>query len=305
MRGTLYLLLSLLFTGVMTSCEDIIQLETPKTSPYLVVEATLTNLPGVQTIRLFKSQSYFDNKLPEAATGAKVLVKDNEGNQYEFIESKVYPGIYEWRPTNNKPLGKIRNTYQLSINWNGEELEAQETMNRVPAIDSIYYQFTKASVRQSGEGKPEEGYEAHFLAKDFFGIGDCYRLKTYKNGVLFNEPNNLTVIYDAGFQKGPQSDGLVFILPVRSSISPELYLNGDTLMLELLSISEAQFDFYSQARLEINNAGLFARPAANIPTNLFNKNKAGKWQGAGWFGVSAVSRKMVRIDSTKAVSKLF
>lgn len=291
--------------GMLSSCEDVIQLETPAQSPYLVIDATLTNLPEVQTIRLFKSQNYFDNQLPEAAIGAKVSVKDNEGNQFEFTENKLTPGFYEWKPANNKPLGKIGNTYQLTINWNGEELQAQETMKRVPTIDSIYYKFSKASIRQSGEGKPKEGYEANFLAKDFVGVGDCYRLKTYKNGVLFNGSNNLTVIYDAGFQKGPQSDGLVFILPVRSSISPELYLNGDNLTLELLSISEAQFDFYSQARLEINNAGLFARPTASIPTNLFNKNKASKWQGAGWFGVSAVQRKTVKIDAAKAIPKLF
>jgi len=45
---------------------------------------------------------------------------------------------------------------------------------------------------------------------------------------------------------------------------------------------------------------LFSRPAANIPTNLKNTNASSKLQGAGWFGVSAVSSLEVVIDPAKA-----
>jgi len=116
--------------------------------------------------------------------------------------------------------------------------------------------------------------------------------------------DNLTLVYDAGFQKGAMTDGLMFILPIRRSISPSLYVENDKIRVELWSISEDEFNFYSQARLELNNAGLFSRPAANIPTNIKNTNPASKLQGTGWFGVSAVSSLETVVDPKKAKTGL-
>ena len=299
------LILLVLLTGFITACEDIVNLKVPDSDKYFVVDANLTNLPGTQVIHLLESQNYFDNSDPVGIKGAKVRVTDNEGLAFDFLENTSKPGYYEWKPSQGKTFGKVGNTYTLTINWNNEQLVAVSAMNRVPAIDSIRYKFAKANLRQSGEGKPKEGYEANFYARDFNGEGDCYRIKAYKNGKVFNSPNNLVIAYDANFQKGAQADGLMFILPIRTSISPELYLNGDSLRVDICSITEGQFDFFTQARLEINNAGLFARPTANIPTNLFNRNKNSTWQGAGWFGVSAVSSKTILIDASQAVKKLY
>jgi hypothetical protein len=78
------------------------------------------------------------------------------------------------------------------------------------------------------------------------------------------------------------------------------FVENDKIKVELWSISEDQFNFYSQARLELNNAGLFSRPAANIPTNIKNVNPASRLQGAGWFGVSAVSSLETVVDPKKA-----
>ena len=38
------------------SCEDVIQLDVPKTNPFLVVDGSITNLAGEQVIKLSKSQ---------------------------------------------------------------------------------------------------------------------------------------------------------------------------------------------------------------------------------------------------------
>lgn len=291
-------ILSILLTLALSSCEDIVQLESPKSNNFLVVEATLTNLPGPQKIMLTKSQAYFDNSAVPKISGAEVKVRDNMGREYVFVEQKDQAGTYVWQPNiATEVLGKMGMTYQLSIKWSNEQFTASSTMRRVPPIDSLLYQFDEASGRQRGDDKPKEGYEAQFFAKDFLGLGDCYRVKTYKNGKLFNDPSNISVIYDGAFQQGASaSDGLIFNLPIRRSISPELYLENDLIKVELYSISQDQFNFYSQARLELNNAGLFSRPAANIPTNIQNLIATSSIQGAGWFGVSAVSIFETKVD---------
>lgn len=286
---------------VLSSCEEIISIEIPSANPNVVVEAFLTNEPQSQIIRLRESQNYFDESNPKPITGAEVSVQDNHGHNYTFIEDSL--GKYVWNPSQEVPvIGQAGSSFTLKVRWNSEEFQAFSTMNRVPTLDSIAYKFIENSF--APEGKPKEGYEAQFFAKDFVGQGDCYRVRFYKNGKRFNTTQNIIVTYDANFQKGPQGDGLVFILPIRKAISPELYLENDELKVEILSITENEFNFWSQAILEINNAGLFARPTANIPTNFVNKNAQSNWQGAGWFSTSAVSSKTVTIDPAKANPKL-
>jgi hypothetical protein len=289
-----------------SSCEEIVKLDTPNFDPFLVVQSTLTNQKGPQQIYLSKSQNYFDDSAPVPISNASVEVSDSDGNKFLFVESSTKKGTYTWNPSSESEIfGKIGRTYQLSVKWSGETYAATTKMNRVPPIDSILYQYGDARARQSGDDKPKKGYDAQFFSRDPIGIGDCYRVKYYKNGVLFNGTNNLTLLYDSNFQKGAQADGLLFILPVRRAISPELYLEGDKIKVELYSITEDQFNFWSQARLELNNAGLFSRPAANIPTNLINLNPNSKLQGAGWFGVSAVSSLETVVDPKKARTNLF
>jgi hypothetical protein len=285
----------------LTSCEEIVTLPSPVSDHYIVVEANLTNQNAPQQIILSRSQDYFDQSSTPKIGGAQVSVSDTLGNQFAFTEKVALSGVYVWEPSAQKPtMGKIGTTFTLQVQWQNETITAKAKMNRVPPIDSILYQYDEAFGRQSADGNPKKGYDAQFYARDFRGSGDCYRVKTYRNGVLFNDPINLTLVYDAGFQKGAMTDGLMFILPIRRSISPSLYLENDKIRVELWSISEDQFNFYSQARLELNNAGLFSRPAANIPTNIKNINPASKLQGTGWFGVSAVSSFETTVDPKKS-----
>lgn len=292
--------LFLLFVA-LTSCEEVVTLPSPASDHYLVVEANLTNQNKAQQIILSRSQDYFDQSSAPKIAGAQVTVSDTLGNQFNFEEKVAQSGIYVWEPTAQQPtIGKVGTSFTLNVKWQNETLTAKAKMNRVPPIDSILYQYDEATGRQGADDNPKNGYDAQFYARDIRGSGDCYRVKTYRNGVLFNDPINLTLVYDAGFQKGAMTDGLMFILPIRRSISPSLYVENDKIRVEIWSISEDQFNFYSQARLELNNAGLFSRPAANIPTNVKNTNPASKLQGTGWFGVSAVSSLETVVDPKKA-----
>ncbi|MEY2941331.1 MAG: hypothetical protein RJA67_1016 [Bacteroidota bacterium] len=296
--------LFLLFLA-LTSCEEIVNLPSPVSDHYLVVEANLTNQNTPQQIILSRSQDYFDQSAAPKLGGAQVTVSDTLGHQFTFVEKVAQSGIYVWEPSAQQPtIGKAGTTFTLNVKWQNETVTAKAKMNRVPPIDSILYQYDDAFGRQSANDNPKKGYDAQFYARDFRGAGDCYRVKTYRNGVLFNDPINLTLIYDAGFQKGAMTDGLMFILPIRRSISPRLYVENDKIRVELWSISEDEFNFYSQARLELNNAGLFSRPAANIPTNIQNTNPVSKLQGTGWFGVSAVSSFETVVDPKKAKTGL-
>ncbi|MEA5140879.1 DUF4249 domain-containing protein [Arcicella rigui] len=295
---------SLLLGLSLMSCEDVIQLDVPETEKYLVVEGTITDQAGEQIIKLSESQALLSSDMPKAITNAVVKVTDNTGKVYEFKDTQNQ-GIYKWTPSSaNDIMGKIGNTYTLQVTSAGETFKAISELRRVPKIDSIVYKYEDSpSPNQTGDDKPKEGYEANFYANDFVGVGDCYRIKVYKNGKLFSGAENIVIAYDAIANKSKVGDGLMFILPLRRAISPELYQENDKVKVELNSITEAHFDFWTQLRTELNNTGLFATPSARIPCNVINTNPNSSKKAAGWFGTSAVTSLEVTIDKNKAVAE--
>jgi hypothetical protein len=285
----------------LTSCEDVITLDVQKTDPYLVVDGSVTNLAGEQVIRLTKSQDLLSEATPTGVKNATVKVTDNLGKVYEFKDLKN-EGKYVWTPANaTEVMGVIGRTYSLEIQSEGETYKASSKLNRVPKIDSIVYKLDDANVRQTGDGKPKKGYDAQFYARDLKGVGDCYRIKVYQNGKLRNSADNIVIAYDGIANKSTFGDSLAFITPLRRLAATELFNENDKIKVELLSITEAHFDFWLQMRQELNNAGLFARPAARVPSNIINVNTNSTKQAAGWFGTSAVTSMEVVVDKTKAV----
>lgn len=295
---------SLLLGLSLMSCEDVIQLNVPETEKYFVVEGTITDQAGEQVIKLSESQALLSTDMPKGITNAVVKVTDNTGKVYEFKDTQNQ-GIYKWTPSSaSEIMGKIGNTYTLQIASAGETFKAISEMKRVPKIDSIVYKYEDSpSPNQTGDDKPKQGYEANFYANDFVGVGDCYRIKVYKNGKLFSGADNIVIAYDAIANKSNVGDGLMFIRPLRRSVSPELYLENDKVKVELNSITESHFDFWTQLRTELNNTGLFATPAARIPCNVVNTNPNSTKKASGWFGTSAVSSLEVTIDKNKAVTE--
>ena len=294
---------SLIITLTLVSCEDVIQLDAPKTDPYLVVDGSITNAVGEQVIKLTKSQNLLDQTVPTGIQNASVKVIDDLGKIYEFKDLKNN-GRYVWKPANETEImGVVGRTYALEIKSENETYTAISKLNRVPKIDSIVYKLEDANIRQKGDGKPDKGYDAHFYAIDPKGVGDCYRIKVYKNDTLRNLAQNIVIAYDAIGNKSPFGDGLSFILPLRRLASTELFRENDRIKVELLSITEAHFDFWSQLRQELNNAGLFARPSSRIPSNINNVNASSPKQASGWFGASAISSMEVKVDKDKAVKQ--
>jgi hypothetical protein len=287
----------------LTGCQDVINLEVPKTDPLLVVEGTITNLAGEQFIKLSKSQDLLTQTSPDGIKNATVRVTDNTGRTYVFTDSKN-EGRYTWTPTRQTDImGVIGRTYTLEIKYEGETYRAVSELRRVPKIDSIVYKLEDATAIQKGDGKPETGYDAQFYATDLVGVGDCYRVKIFQNGKPRVSVSNIIVAYDAITNKSPVGDGLPFIIPIRQLARTELFKENDKLKVELTSITEANFDFWLGLLSELNNGGLFATPASRIPSNISNITPNSPKQASGWFGTSAVSSMEVTIDKNKAVQE--
>lgn len=282
----------------LTSCEDVIDLKTDNGPSQLVVDAWLTNEPGPQTILLSWSAPYFDNSAPKPVLGAEVTVTDDKGNVYKF-EDLAGDGKYVWGKTTADTMGHVGRKYSLKVVNGTDTFTAKSELKRVPTVDSVVYRHENLPFKP--DKGPKEGFVAQFYARDIEGVGDTYWIKPVIRGkAVVDKGANISVAYDAAFGAGAPSDGLIFILPLRESITTDsLYSAGAEVGVELHSITYDAFEFLKQVSEQAANGGLFATPIANVRSNVINADPKGP-KALGFFSTSAVSRKETVIDPEKA-----
>ena len=225
MKRAVFSSLTFLIFISLTSCEDVIDLETTTGPPQLVVDGWITNQPGPQTINLSWSASYFSNTTPKPVLAAEVTVTDNLGTVYQF-KDLAGNGKYVWAGTGKDTLGRIGRTYTLKVKNQADVFTAVNQIKRVPTVDSIVYQ--KETLPFKPDKGPKEGFIVSFYARDFVGEGDTYWIKPVIRGkAVVDKAPFISTAYDAAFNAGAPSDGLIFIQPLRQSITTDsLYSAG-------------------------------------------------------------------------------
>lgn len=281
---------------IFLSCETIIDPRLEQTEPVLVVDAWLTAHSKDQVIKLTQTQPYFENSTIPAVSGATVSLKnDTDGRTFTFTETTN--GSYLWQPVNTADsLGQIGDSFTLSILTGSDSYTSNSKIGRVPKIDSVTFTFQEAS------GAFPEFYLGEFWAKDPIGKGDAYWIKAWRNDTLLLKPSEINIAFDAGFTEASPIDGITFIAPIRSAISPfetdddgnvlKPYEPGDSVYVEILSLNKAAFNFLFEVSIQTDRPGgfgeLFASPFANVSTNVFNNNPNGK-KAVGFFNIGTVS----------------
>lgn len=282
---------------VFTSCEDVINPTLPYADPVLVIDAWINNKPEDQLIRLSLSQPYLGNEVPSGVSGATVTV-NYDGGSLDFIEDADDPGAYRWatdEAASEEAFGEIGRSYTLTVEVNGQTFQATSKINRTAVIDSVTFDLDDSPFY------PDNSYIAQFWSTEPVGTGDTYWIRAYKNGVLLNKPSEINIAYDAGFSAGGSFDGITFIPPIREvnpndvdendmPLSP--YVMGDSLYVEIHSITHESFTFLSQVIVQTDRPGgfgeLFSTPLANVSTNIV-KTSSGSLNAVGFFNVSAVN----------------
>lgn len=291
--------ISIIFLSVLFSCETIINPKLENAEPVLVVDAWITSSPAKQTIKLTQTKPYFDNTALTGVTGATVSVKnETDGRTFVFNQNGA-EGKYEWLPaTATDSIGKTGDNFTLTVINGTEQYSSATQLGRVPALDSITFTYQKPS------GIIPEHYLGEFWANDPDGKGDTYWIKAWKNDTLLLKPSEINIAFDAGFSEGGAFDGTTFIAPIRQAISPfevddnnkfiSPYKFGDSVYVEIHSISKQAFNFLTQVVIQTDRPGgfseLFAAPFSNVSTNIFNNNQNGK-RAVGFFNVGSVRGK--------------
>jgi hypothetical protein len=296
------ILIYILGVFIFSSCEEVIIIDVNSNSEtQLVVDAWFTNELKPQVVQLSVSQAYFDTTKVSPALGAKVslIFPDKSVVELKDPENK---GKYIFNPKTADFI-KQGESLQLIINYQNQNYSSISKLGRVPKIDSLTYEFTDQPNGPPVAGAPREGYLAEFYARDPVGEGDTYLIRTTVNDTLRYKPNQIQLAYDAGFSPGSKSDGLLFILPIRQSITRGFFRENDRLTVELFSLPKEAYYFIQQLLTESQNGGIFATPLSNIPSNIINLDSKSKKKALGVFFVSKVEKYSVLFEKNKSRKK--
>ena len=252
------------------SCEDPIDVELETGSTLLVVDGWITDEPGPHEVILSTTSPYFDNNETPRKTGAEIIITDSEGN-VEFLAERQ-AGVYD---TSVDFHGVVGRKYYLSIQVENNSFEAETEIKRPAQIDSLNQVFKQKTMMN------KEGIYVHYFGPEAEGVGDFYRFRIFRNDQLLNKPSDLIVVQDR------MADG-VYFKDVQLHSDP--FEVSDRIIIENWSITEDAYFFYAEMRDQISNGGMFAKPVANIRTNI-KSDQGNDLKAVGYFGGASVSKK--------------
>jgi len=251
LKNKLLLAIMPLLLIVVLACEKVIDVDLNDSEPEIVIEANLSNNNGALEVKITKTGSYFDSAPVEKVTNADVFLEGGPG--YRLKVKEMSEGLYQ---LDDLPLN-IGAIYRLQVFAEGKEYTAVSMLNQEVKIDSLGIEY------QREERFFDGGYRLLLFFSDPPEKENYYRVKIYRNGLLFNSPNDLIIFEDSDL------DGKGIQVRLRG----QLFEPGDKAQVELYSIDRHTWEYFSSLRDLINlNPG---SPAPANPISGFSNGALG------------------------------
>lgn len=239
---------------MLFSCTEKIQLDLATLEePFLIVDATIDDRLGTDTIILNYSSNYYAGGVPEAETEAVVQVSFNDSS-YTFTHLNEKPGYYI-SPANFMPRPNFN--YILEIEAKGKNYRGESYMYEVPTIDSI-------GQKRIEEDKLLGGGEVEITIsfQEPPGIRNYY---------LFRESVNDTFYYENLNEYGSLFDDFILDGQYADLIPYGIfdYLKGDTVEIFAHSLDQSAYEILNALLAESEfKGGFFDAPSNNVPSNI-------------------------------------
>ncbi len=234
---------------LISSCEEVIDLDVPSSEPRLVIEASLNWFEGTsgnsQEILLSLTAPYFDAAITPA-TGAEVKVFYSSGDVVLF-EEIADTGRYH----TDQFIPEIGANYILQIQYLGEIYEASEVMQSVSPIDFVMHE-------QTGGFSGDE-IEIKAFYTDPVGLGNAYLFEF----VEYN-PDDLTIgVYEDQFIDGNQT--FAYFADINIALGNQITINN-------YGLSKQAYDYLFLLSLQSSNpgGGPFSTQPATVRGNCIN-----------------------------------
>lgn len=263
----------------LSACISIYEPEIRELIPRVVIDGTITDLPGPYEVRIYSTASssnvrFFPNVFPEVD---EVSISDDEGNV--AILQPTGNGFFKTNPDDIQ--GVPGRTYTLYVRLaDGTEITSvPETLPNVPEIEDLTVEYEQLPVGSAFRGH----FRVYINFQDTPIIGDNYRWKwthfkrkEYCNIAMRTVQRCCVPCWDMEvcsrciniasdrFFNGQRIQQHLLNVPYNSQ---EPYY----LLVELQSISAAAYNFWRMVDNQVNKVGsIFDNTPAPIPGNLIN-----------------------------------
>ncbi|MFO7370497.1 MAG: DUF4249 domain-containing protein [Bacteroidales bacterium] len=250
----------MLFTG----CENLIGFpDIPDHQPVPVIEAILTNEPVVQKVKVSYSVSLSDSNSCRPVEEALVRVISDAGDTLEYSHQSAgwyHSGVFAASP------GVI---YRLEVVIGGEMYSSTGDVIEMNGIDSLHCHYEEESALG------DAGYYVYMNAGEVMDDTRYYIINASCNDTLKTIGSEIWIFNDDMAES------------INKTKLPLSFNEGDSVTIELFSLSKAMYDYYYKLAYEVLNLDL-----SNIS---YRTNLPQLFQPAalGYFQVSAVSRKAI------------
>ncbi len=265
MRKLIYIAFSFF---IITSCQDIVQVDVPLGTPRLVIDASfelyLSETPVATEggVRLTLSAPFFEEEIP-TVSNAIVFITNLESNEVIDFEESGELGFYV--PENGSFIPEFGNDYQLTVDYEGETYTAVTRLIPTVAIDDV----------QQGDGTLFEGDETEVIVSftDDGSRDDFY---------LFDFDFSLFSPSEDRFYQGKTFNFSYFY---------ENPMAGKDVTIKILGIDERYFNYTSILieQSEQDGGNPFSTPPVTIRGNIVNTDNPDNY-ALGYFNLSEADR---------------
>jgi hypothetical protein len=208
-------------TFFFASCTKEIDIDLNTSSPQLVIEGNISDMPGPYTVKLSKTVNFSDSNTYPPVTGALVIISDNTGVTDTLTET--VSGSYQTQ----RITGIQGNTYTLTVVTEGKQYDAVSTMPYKVNLDSI--QFNPFS----NPGSSGNTLAVVPLYLDPVELGNSYRFFFFANGKA-----------DKSYQVSNDNIGNGNINQQPYFSDDVEFIAGDTVKVTMLCIDVNTYNYY-------------------------------------------------------------
>lgn len=281
MKNKISYIIALVGILLFNSCEETITLDLDQVEEKVIIDGLITTDNTNHYVKISRSAGFYEDGDTEKVRNAVVTISSNNGSTYNFVHNPSNLDSLNGYYYSATPFsGEIGATYNLSVQLDGELYEATDQIMPIGSIDSLTYELSEDANNGDFElDVPGPYYAVFFNAMEPQETVDYYLFKFYRNGKRVLEFGT-DVYYSDDELLGEEVDNLEIA---------SYYALGDSVTVEMMSLSREGFIYFQDLSAVLNNdGGMFGPIPANPRTNLTN--------GAlGFFQASAVDRSSVVI----------
>ncbi|MBW1298183.1 DUF4249 domain-containing protein [Aquimarina litoralis] len=254
---------------IITSCEDVIDVDVPNGEPRLVIDASFeiyldeTPVDALGGVRLTLSAPFFDDSVPTVSDATVFITNLSDNSVVNFVESLGESGFFI--PEDPNVIPEFGIDYELTVIYNEETYKATTQLIPTVAIDNV----------EQGDGTLFDGDETEII---IFFTDDGNREDFY----LFDFDFNLYLPSEDRFYQGESFNFSYFY---------EDMVGGEEVTIKILGIEERYFN-YSNILIEQSEqdgGNPFQTPPAQIRGNIINTTNPDNY-ALGYFNLSEANR---------------